>query len=93
MSTTNEFEEHVSTLGGKNGSLSAVSGANDPDDLSSLPALLSVGRTAEILGLSRASAYRYAAAGELPVKRLGGRVYVITAKLRELISGNDGAAA
>jgi predicted DNA-binding transcriptional regulator AlpA len=38
-----------------------------------------------ILGISRASAYRYAAAGDLPIRRLGGRVYVVTAKLRELI--------
>lgn len=52
-----------------------------------LPALIPVPRAAEILGLSRASAYRYAAAGELPTKRLGGRVYVITAKIRALLDG------
>ena len=45
------------------------------------------------LGLSRASAYRYAAAGELPVQRFGGRVYVITAKIRHLIDGSEEAAA
>jgi Prophage CP4-57 regulatory protein (AlpA). len=56
-----------------------------------LPALLPVPLAAQILGLSRASAYRYAAAGELPVKRLGGRVYVITAKLRRLV--DDGGVA
>ena len=39
-----------------------------------LPALLTVPRAAELLGISRASAYRYAASGELPVRRLGGRV-------------------
>jgi predicted DNA-binding transcriptional regulator AlpA len=50
-----------------------------------LPALLTIPRAAALLGLSRASAYRYAAAGELPVKRLGGRVYVITAKIRSLL--------
>jgi predicted DNA-binding transcriptional regulator AlpA len=50
-----------------------------------LPALLTIPRAAVILGISRASAYRYAAAGELPTRRLGGRVYVVTAKLRELI--------
>jgi predicted DNA-binding transcriptional regulator AlpA len=58
-----------------------------------LPALLSVPRAAEILGLSRASAYRYAAAGELPVKRFGGRVYVITAKIRSLLDGTEELAA
>ena len=50
-----------------------------------LPALLTVPRAAELLGISRASAYRYAASGELPVRRLGGRVYVITVQLLALI--------
>jgi hypothetical protein len=63
------------------------------DVLSDLPALLSVPRAAKILGLSRASAYRYAAAGELPVKRFGGRVYVITAKIRSLLDGSEELSA
>ena len=54
-----------------------------------LPALLSIPRAAALLGLSRASAYRYAATGELPVKRLGGRVYVITAKIRSLLDSTQ----
>jgi hypothetical protein len=54
-----------------------------------LPALIPVPRAAEILGLSRASAYRYAAAGELPTKRFGGRVYVITARIRSLLDGTE----
>ncbi len=58
-----------------------------------LPALLPVPRAAEILGLSRASAYRYAASGELPVKRFGGRIYVITAKIRHLLEGDSEVAA
>ena len=58
-----------------------------------LPALISVTKAAQMLGLSRASAYRYASSGELPVKRLGGRVYIITAKLRPLIDGTEGNAA
>jgi predicted DNA-binding transcriptional regulator AlpA len=58
-----------------------------------LPALLSVPRAAALLGISRASAYRYAAAGELPVKRLGGRVYVVTAKIRDLLDGDTSEAA
>ena len=49
-------------------------------DVATLPPLIPVPRAAEILGLSRASAYRYAAAGDLPVQRFGGRVYVVTAK-------------
>lgn len=58
-----------------------------------LPALLSVPVAAQLLGLTRASAYRYAASGELPVKRLGGRVYIITAEIRPLIDGSEGNAA
>lgn len=64
--------------------------------LDEAPAFISVGLAAKILGFSRASAYRYAAADELPVKRFGGRVYIVTAKLREMIRGDDddhGAAA
>lgn len=55
-----------------------------------LPALLTVTRAAELLGISRASAYRYAASGELPVRRLGGRVYVITSRLLAMV-GRDAA--
>lgn len=53
---------------------------------SGLPLLLPVPRAAELLGISRQSAYRLAAAGELPVRRLGGRLYVVTAGLRKLAS-------
>jgi Helix-turn-helix domain len=60
---------------------------------SDLPALIPVPKAAEILGLSRASAYRYAASGELPVKRLGGRVYIITALIRPLLDGTEELAA
>jgi predicted site-specific integrase-resolvase len=52
-----------------------------------LPGLLSVPKAAEILGISRASAYRYAASGDLPIRRLGGRVYVVTARLMDIIEG------
>jgi hypothetical protein len=38
-------------------------------DFDGLPVLISVPRAAELLGISRASAYRYAESGELPVKR------------------------
>jgi hypothetical protein len=58
-----------------------------------LPALISVPLAAELLGLKRASAYRYAANGELPVKRLGGRIFIITAEIRPLIDGTEGNAA
>jgi excisionase family DNA binding protein len=51
-----------------------------------LPLLLAVPRAAELLGISRAAAYRLASTGELPVRRLGGRVYVVTSGLRDLIA-------
>lgn len=56
-------------------------------DLEQLPALISVPKAANILGLSRASAYRFAAAGDLPTRHLGGRVFVVTHKLRDFIDG------
>lgn len=65
----------------------------EPIDLDQLPALISVPQAAKILGLKRSSAYRYAASGELPVKRFSGRVYVITAKIRPLIDGSNELAA
>ena len=51
-----------------------------------LPLLLAVPRAAALLGISRAATYRLVASGELPVRRLGGRVYVVTAGLRELVA-------
>jgi predicted DNA-binding transcriptional regulator AlpA len=51
-----------------------------------LPMLIAVPRAAELLGISRASAYRLASTGDLPVRRLGGRVYVVTESLRELMA-------
>jgi predicted DNA-binding transcriptional regulator AlpA len=58
-------------------------------DFDSLPALISVPRAAKLLGLSRASAYRFAASEELPIRRLGGRVFVVTAKLQAFIDGDE----
>ena len=51
-----------------------------------LPLLLAVPQAAQLLGISRGAAYRLAASGDLPVRRLGSRVYVVTARLRELAS-------
>lgn len=56
-----------------------------PEELfEGLPLLLAVPQAAQILGVSRASAYRLVKSGELPTRRLGGRVYVVTASLRAL---------
>jgi hypothetical protein len=54
--------------------------------LSGLPMLIPVPLAAELLGISRSAAYRCAASGDLPSTHLGGRVYVVTARLRELLS-------
>lgn len=61
--------------------------------LDDLPVLISIPKTAAVLGIGRASAYRYAAAEELPTLRLGGRVYVVTARLREFIDGTEEESA
>ena len=54
-------------------------------DFDGLPVLIPVPRAAELLGISRASAYRYVKAGELPVKRLGGRIFIVRDRLRDLL--------
>jgi excisionase family DNA binding protein len=53
--------------------------------LDELPILIPVPRAAKLLGISRSAAYRFAASGELPTAHLGGRVYVLTHKLQELL--------
>ena len=58
----------------------------DDNVFSDLPLLLAVPRAAQLLGISRAGAYRLVASGELPARRLGGRVYVVTAALHELVA-------
>ena len=64
--------------------------ADDP--FAGLPLLIAVPEAAKLLGISRTAAYRFASSGELPAKRLGRRVYVIAAKLRDFI-GTEGEAA
>lgn len=54
-------------------------------DLERMPLLLEVPKAAKLLGISRSAAYRLAASGDLPSKRLGGRVYIITSRLFELV--------
>ena len=58
-------------------------GINDP--FAGLPLLIPVPQAAKLIGISRAAAYRFASAGDLPTKRLGRRIYVVSAKLREFI--------
>lgn len=54
-------------------------------DLDSLPPTLTVDQAAEVLGISRSSAYRAASASEIPTLRIGRRILVPTAKLRALL--------
>jgi predicted DNA-binding transcriptional regulator AlpA len=62
------------------------------DPFSGLPLLIPVPQAAKLLGISRAAAYRFAAVGDLPVKHLGRRVYVVSARLREFIETEDEVA-
>jgi len=62
------------------------------DPFVGLPLLIPVPQAAKLIGISRAAAYRFASAGDLPTKRLGRRVYVVSAKLREFIETEDEAA-
>lgn len=73
-----------------------MSGANGEahadDPFVGLPLLIPVPQAAKLIGISRAAAYRFASSGDLPTKRLGRRVYVVSAKLREFIETEDKAA-
>jgi len=50
-----------------------------------LPALLRVEQACELLGISRSAGYRAATSGDLPVLRLGRRIYVPTARLLAML--------
>jgi Helix-turn-helix domain len=64
-----------------------------PDDpFAGLPLLIPVPQAAKLLGISRAAAYRFASTDDLPIKRLGRRVYVVTARLRKFVQTEDEAA-
>lgn len=53
--------------------------------LDQLPATMTVQEAGELLGISRRSAYRAAARGELPTLRLGRRLVVPTTKLLAML--------
>jgi excisionase family DNA binding protein len=50
-----------------------------------LPPLLSVSEASRLLGITRDAGYRAARAGDLPTLRWGRRLYVPTARLREVV--------
>lgn len=55
---------------------------------------LSVEEAGEILGLSKDSAYKAVARGEIPALRIGRRLRVPTERLRQLLAGaSDPSAA
>lgn len=65
--------------------IDAATSPERPSDLSNMPLLIPVPRAAKLLGISRSAAYRCAASGDLPTAHLGGRVYVVTARLQSLL--------
>jgi excisionase family DNA binding protein len=60
-------------------------------NLRDLPPTLTVEQAGELLGISRYAAYRAAAAGELPILRLGRRLLVPTPRLLRML-GVDSSA-
>lgn len=57
--------------------------------LEELPPTISVERAGQILGISRRSAYRAAARGELPTFKVGRRLLVPTPRLLDLLGVRD----
>lgn len=55
--------------------------------------VLSVTEAAEVLGISRSLAYQLVARGELPSRRLGGRIVVLWRPLQRLLDGEPTANA
>lgn len=51
------------------------------------PAAVSVTEAARLLGISRRSAYRAAASGDLPAVRIGGRIVIPRRRLLQLLEG------
>jgi hypothetical protein len=66
--------------------ISPVAETAGTSELAGLPMLIPVPLAAQLLGISRSAAYRCAASGDLPTTHLGGRVYVVTARLQKLLS-------
>jgi excisionase family DNA binding protein len=54
-------------------------------ELAELPPTLTIERAAKLLGLSRSSAYRAAANGQLPTLAFGRRLFVPTIRLLKML--------
>jgi excisionase family DNA binding protein len=65
--------------------------AQEVEEIMSLPTC-TVEQTAKVLGIGRTQAYRAIRTGEVRSVRIGGRVLVPTAALRELLAGAHSAA-
>lgn len=59
--------------------------------LKELPPTVTIEQAGQMLGISRRSAYRAAARGDLPALRLGRRLIVPTARLLELLGMSSDA--
>lgn len=59
--------------------------------LQELPPTISVEQAGQVLGISRRSAYRAAASGELPILKVGRRLLVPTPRLLELLGLKAGS--
>lgn len=57
------------------------------------PLTVTVEQAAELLGISRWSAYEAAKRGELPIVRIGKRILIPRRRLEKLLAGDDGQAA
>lgn len=77
--------EQIATIVRRDSALDAVDATAAEKALAEQPLLIPIPRAANLLGISRSAAYRCAASGDLPTRHLGGRVYVVTAKLRDLL--------
>lgn len=55
------------------------------EDFNKLPITMSVDEAAEVLGLSRTSAYQAVKAGEIPSLKFGSRIRIPTARLAVLL--------
>jgi excisionase family DNA binding protein len=56
------------------------------------PLTLTVEEAGQLLGISRGTAYRAAASGQIPTIRLGRRLLVPTARLHQLLGHTDPGA-
>ena len=57
------------------------------------PVTISVAMAARVLGISRNTAYRHVATGEIPSARIGKRIVIPTHRLADFLNGKTGTTA